>query len=188
MAVEATRDDWGDVCDRHPWAVWRSRVKLVVMRTPPSENEFRSLDPQVRVVWWIGAAVALLPLLVGVVVLGVFVSRTAAAVGGVVLLLGIPLAVLGPILRYRRWRYAVRDDDIWVRHGLLWMTTTVIPFSRLQFVDTRQGPVDRMLGLSMLVLHTAAVGSVTTIPGLPTPEAEGLRQRLADVDPDIISV
>ena len=64
----------------------------------------------------------------------------------------------------------------------------MIPFSRLQFVDTRQGPLDRMLGLSSLVLHTAAVGSSTSIPGLPTPEAEGLRQRLADVDPDIISV
>ncbi|MEE8603147.1 PH domain-containing protein [Euzebya tangerina] len=156
--------------------------------TAPSEEQMQFLDPKVRVVWWVGSAVSLLPILVGAIVLGVVVGGWGWIIGGGVLLAAITAAVLLPILRYGRWRYVVREDDIWVRRGLVWITTTVIPFSRLQFVDTTQGPIDRMLGLSSLVLHTAAVGSSTAIPGLPTAEAEGLRSRLSDVDPDVISV
>ena len=159
-----------------------------VSTTPPDVADLRPLDPRVRRLWWVSGALGLLPLVVAAaVVLAVFDSPLRMLAPLVVLLAAVGAAV-GPPLRYARWRYAVRDDDLWVRQGVVWVTVTVVPFSRLQFVDTRQGPLDRALGLSSLVVHTAAVGSSTTIPGLAVDEAEQLRERLADVDPDVVSV
>ncbi len=64
------------------------------------------------------------------------------------------------------------------------MTVTVVPFSRLQFVDTRQGPLDRLFRLAELVVHTAALGTSARLPGLDVDEAERLRERLAQVEDD----
>ena len=155
---------------------------------PPAEQDLRPLDPRVRTLWWIegGIRTAVLAVIAGVAV--VIAPTSAAAVLGGLTALSLLTALVMPVLRYRRWRWAVREDDIWVRQGLLWVTTSVVPFSRLQFVDTRHGPLERMLGLATLVLHTAALGSTTTIPGLPADEAERLRERLADVDADVLSV
>ncbi len=121
------------------------------------------------------------------VVLAVVVGGVVAVAAGLVAVLAVIQAAVVPPLRYRRWRYAVRAEDVWIREGLWWVTTTVVPFSRLQFVDTQQGPLDRALGLASLQLYTAALGARTTIPGLAVAEAEQLRERLADVDPDVVS-
>ena len=160
----------------------------VVTTDPPAEEDLRPLDPRVRTLWWIegGIRTAVLAILTGVAV--VIAPDAAAAVLGGLTALSLAAALVLPALRYRRWRWAIRADDIWVRQGLLWVTTSVVPFSRLQFVDTRHGPLERALGLATLVLHTAALGSTTTIPGLPADQAEQLRERLADVDPDVLSV
>jgi membrane protein YdbS with pleckstrin-like domain len=88
---------------------------------------------------------------------------------------------LGPKVRYWRWRYALGEENLEIRHGVLWTTVTVIPYARLQFVDTRQGPLERLLGLASLVVHTAAVGTSGTLPGLAAETAAELRQRLAAV-------
>lgn len=154
----------------------------------PDEADLRPLDPRIRQLWWANGAIGAL-LLLSVAVVAALFAPTALAVGiGAVAGLNVISAAALPPLRYARWRYAVREDDIWVRQGLVWVTTTVVPFSRLQFVDTRQGPLDRMFGLATLVLHTAALGSATTIPGLALAEAEQLRERLALADPDVVSV
>jgi membrane protein YdbS with pleckstrin-like domain len=103
---------------------------------------------------------------------------------------GVAIVVAGgaaasvPVVRYRRWAYTLRDDDLWIRSGLLWVTVSVIPLYRLQFVDTRQGPLDRLLGLAQLVVHTAAPGTSGRLPGLDSAEAETLREQLAEHQPD----
>ncbi|WP_370327234.1 PH domain-containing protein [Euzebya sp.] len=159
------------------------------MRTsPPADTDLRPLDPRVRTVWWISGAISAGIVVIAAVVVALLVPSPGGWIAGGIALVAVVSAALVPPLRYSRWRYAVRDDDIWVRQGIVWRTTTVVPFSRLQFVDTSQGPFDRWLGLASLVLHTAAVGSETTIPGLAEGEAEQLRERLADVDPDVVSI
>lgn len=143
------------------------------------------LDPRARTLWWItGAGVGvLLGAVTGIVDwLAPLPLRPGVLTGAVVLVAGL-LAAGVPVLRYRRWRYALRPTDLWIRHGVLWVTVSVIPFSRLQFVDTRQGPLDRLFGLSQLVVHTAALGTSGRLPGLDAKEAERLRERLADVEP-----
>ena len=144
------------------------------------------LDPRVRILWWVtGLLQALLVTLV-VTPVDVFapLPTPTGLVTGVVLAVTVLLALVIPAIRYRRWGYALRDSDLWIRQGVFWVTVSVIPYSRLQFVDTRQGPLDRLFGLSQLIVHTAAIGTSGRLPGLAQDEAERLRERLAEVEPD----
>lgn len=150
--------------------------------TQLDEVDYRPLDPRVRLLWWLIAGLA-----VGA---GLSVAAVAAVPleGGerwlpllAVAVVGGPLAAFLPALRYRRWRFALRSDDLWIRHGVLWQSTSVIPYARLQFVDTTQGPLDRAFGLAQLVVHTAAPGTSGRLPGLAVEEAEVLREKLARV-------
>ena len=77
------------------------------------------------------------------------------------------------------WGYAERDDDLLVRHGLLFRSLVVVPYGRLQFVDVQAGPVDRRFGLATVQLHTASTATDAAIPGLAPEEAARLRDRLA---------
>jgi membrane protein YdbS with pleckstrin-like domain len=142
----------------------------------------RPLDPRVRLLWWTASALTLVVALVIAFVAGLPLPDGWSGLPAlVVFVAGTPLAVLVPWLRYRRWRFALRDDDLWIRRGVLWIHTSVIPFARLQFVDATQGPLDRMFGLARLVVHTAAPGTSGLLPGLATDEAERLRERLSRV-------
>ena len=82
-----------------------------------------------------------------------------------------------PRLRWSRWRWDVRDEGIDIQHGTLTIRRTLVPWVRVQHVDTRRGLFEQSFGLSTVVVHTAA-GS-HTIPLLPAPEAETLRERIA---------
>src|SRR3954451_649208 len=79
----------------------------------------------------------------------------------------------------RSWGYAEREEDLLVRHGLMWRTVVVVPYGRMQFVDVYAGVVDRMFGLAKVQLHTASARSDAYIPGLGPQEAARLRDRLA---------
>jgi len=90
------------------------------------------------------------------------------------------LAVIVPPLRYRRWRYEIRSDDLYFSRGALWLVRTLVPFDRIQYVETRQGPIDRTFDLHQLVVYTGA-GRAGTIPGLESDEAQLLRDQLSEV-------
>jgi uncharacterized protein len=151
------------------------------------------LDPRVRILWrlaaglrgvaWTGAAAPLEAFGRGRP-LGEALLPEALPPGwltGAMAALWILVLIVVPGLRYRRWRYALRTDDLWIRRGILVHRISVIPYSRLQFVDTRQGPLERWFGLTELVVHTAAPGTSGLIPGLRAREAEALRETLARV-------
>jgi membrane protein YdbS with pleckstrin-like domain len=102
------------------------------------------------------------------------VLLVAAAVALVILL---RLAFLPRSLR--TWGYAERADDLLVRHGLLVRRLSIVPYGRMQFIDVTAGPMERLLGLATVQLHTAAAATDAKIPGLPPEEAARLRDRLA---------
>ncbi len=78
----------------------------------------------------------------------------------------------------RAWGYAERDVDLLVRHGLFVRRLSIVPYARMQFVDVTAGPLERLLGLATVVLHTASPHSDARVPGLPGDEAARLRDRL----------
>ena len=81
--------------------------------------------------------------------------------------------------RVRSYGYAERDDDLLVRSGILFRRLVIVPYGRMQLVDVTAGPIDRILGVTTLQLHTAAATTDATIPGLEEEVAAALRDRLA---------
>jgi uncharacterized protein len=97
-----------------------------------------------------------------------------AAIAAVALLVG-PL----PELRWRRWRYEIRPHEIDISRGVLIVTRTLVPISRIQHVDTERGPLQRAAGLATVTFHTAA--GENAIPHLRTAEADRVRTRIAEL-------
>lgn len=80
----------------------------------------------------------------------------------------------------RAMGYALTDDHLLWRKGIMFRRICVVPYGRMQYVDTSQGPLAAWLGIAEVRLHTAAAATDATINGLPVREAEHLRRLLAD--------
>ena len=150
---------------------------------PAPEPRYR-LAPRARWAWRISAALATAPVLVAAVALPRLVDPLAEL--GRPLSLGAPAAALAlvavvavavPELRWRRWRYEVGQHEIDIRHGSLSVRRTLVPLSRVQHVETSRGPLQRMLDLATVVVHTAA--GPNEIPQLRDAEARVVRDRVA---------
>lgn len=69
--------------------------------------------------------------------------------------------------------YAVRQQDVAYKTGLLFRSVTIVPFNRVQHCEINRGVISRMLGLSQVNVYTAGgSGSDISIPGLLEDEAE----------------
>jgi membrane protein YdbS with pleckstrin-like domain len=137
------------------------------------------LDPRVRTVWVLQSALAAALVGGGLFavdrVLGVVPRFVAPGVAAAILLVGAALAVL----RYRAWGYEVRDDGLYLERGVFTQVRTVVPFVRIQHVDSSRSPVERLAGLATTVVYTAGSrGADVTVPGLTPVRADDLRERL----------
>ena len=123
---------------------------------------------------------AALVALVAVLIAGLLapVSRWVPVAGALVVVAGTAVAWLLVGRNARRWGYAEREEDLYVRHGALTRRLVVVPYGRMQYVDVQAGPLDRAFGLAGLRLHTASPGTSAHIPGLTADEAARLRDRL----------
>lgn len=83
---------------------------------------------------------------------------------------------LFPALRWRRWRYEVFEQEIYIQSGIFIVTQTIVPMIRVQHVDTEQGPVLKKFGLATVSVSTAA--TTHNIPALALEEALELRDRI----------
>jgi len=113
----------------------------------------------------------------------VLVSSTVtwAAIAGAVALVAGAVAQVFVARRVRAWGYAEREDDLFVKRGVLFSRLSVIPYGRMQFVDVTAGPFERLFGLATVRMHTAAAASDARIPGLETDEAARVRDRLTEL-------
>jgi membrane protein YdbS with pleckstrin-like domain len=143
----------------------------------------RTLDRRIVVVWTVQEAVVYLVL--ALVLLAVDVGARMAGghppgppglAAAVVALAGGLAAWWHPRAEYRRWSYEVAADALELRHGVLRRVHSAIPYFRVQHIDVTQGPVERMVGLSRLVVHTASAGTDATVPGIAAGEADDLRR------------
>ncbi len=142
----------------------------------------RTLSPHARTQWTIEALLWAVPLLVAALAAGAFWDAPAWARGLVVaaaLVVAVFALVLIPQLRWRRWRYAVRAEEVDLRRGTITVVRTIVPMARIQHVETRRTFLSQMFSTAALVLHTAA-GAVA-IPALDEPVAAELRDRIAEL-------
>src|SRR5690625_2231870 len=95
----------------------------------------------------------------------------------IVVILAIVFVYLIPRLRYRRWRYEIFEQEIYIQRGILIMTRTIIPMIRVQHVDTEQGPILKRFALATVSISTAA--TTHHIPALKEKDASALRDRIS---------
>jgi membrane protein YdbS with pleckstrin-like domain len=142
-------------------------------------TDVRTLDSRVRLLW-IGRAIV-----IGLVLGGVATAATLSAapewvwIGPAVFALVAGLGTAHAILLYRIWSYEVREDSLLLERGVITRVKTVVPYVRVQHIDTSRGPIERVVGISSLVVYTAGSrGADVTIPGLTPDEAADLQARL----------
>lgn len=126
----------------------------------------------------LGAGIVSAVLLIGFAIPGVLVSRAFFIPAALAAVLFVWLLWLIP-RQVRAMGYALADNHLLWRHGVMFRSITVTPYGRMQFVDTSQGPLARWLGIAEVRLHTASASTDATINGLPVAEAERLRQVLS---------
>src|SRR5690606_18215054 len=75
----------------------------------------------------------------------------------------------GAVLRWFSWRrngFMLNPDAVILRRGAVWRSLTVVPTARTQSVAAHQGPIERLLRLAEVRLHTVS-GPVTAGGGAP---------------------
>lgn len=144
-------------------------------------TERRSISTTVQLHW--GLRVGIASLLLGVVTAaGAGAAEidpvVAPAITGGVLVVGLVWVVL----RYRAWVYQVRADALYLERGVTTHVRTLVPYVRIQHIDTSRSPLERALGLSTLVVYTAGSrGADVSIPGLTPEQAQDLQQRVKEL-------
>ncbi|MDH5295445.1 MAG: PH domain-containing protein, partial [Acidimicrobiia bacterium] len=138
-----------------------------------------TLDRRIRRVWMVGAVVPIL-ILVG--------GSAIAWLAGVPLLAGLLVAMallVGATVlwwvdaRWKSWWYEMTPTELIIRFGVLFKVERWLPRTRVQHVDIVSGPLERMLGLSQIVIYTAGTREAdVTVPGLATATAEAMRAEL----------
>lgn len=122
-----------------------------------------------------------IPLLIVQVAYPPFFANSAAyllyLLPGALVIWGISLAFIIP-RQVRAMGYLENRDDLLLRRGILFRTQVAVPYGRIQYVDIRQGPLQRAFGLTQIVITTAGGGTASTFEGLPMHEAERLRDEL----------
>ena len=136
------------------------------------------LHPRIQFMWAlrsaIFAAIIGAALFVGHLVIDL-PTWLAPAAAGVVLVFGLSIVRR----RYRKWGYEMRDDALYLERGVFTEVRTVIPYVRIQHVDSRRNPLERGVGLASTVVYTAGSrGSDVRIPGLTDQGAKDLREQL----------
>lgn len=151
------------------------------MRPEPKEQ----IDPRALPVWrWEGAIGSLVSAIVVGALQYVAIRFSwvwwIPALAWILLLLEIVCLIIWfPKLKWKRWRFEIREEEIDLQRGIIYRTRTLIPMVRVQHVDTNQGPIMRKYGLSTVTFSTAA-GS-HEIPALSNEMADQVRDQIAEL-------
>ena len=94
-------------------------------------------------------------------------------------LVGMIFEIIIVFRQVRALGYREREHDLLLQRGIMFRSTTVIPYGRLQYVEVTAGPIMRALGLATVTMHTASASTDASLPGLPRAEAEALRDSIA---------
>jgi uncharacterized protein len=153
------------------------------VRTEPTER----IDIRALTVWRLTGGISTL-IVWGVVALACVAtsniglpSRLTALVLAILVAMAVLYAVVAiaivPMVRWRRWRYQVTEREIDLQRGVLFIRRTLVPMSRVQHVDSMQGPLLRRYQLASV--HVATAAGIEVIPALAVEVAEALRDRIA---------
>jgi membrane protein YdbS with pleckstrin-like domain len=146
----------------------------------PSDVSWTPVSPKLATLRRLNAAIAggLLGI-AALIVLGVTAGWLYGVLALVLVGLGYGWAWVLIGRNQKSWKYAEREDELLVSHGVMFRQLVVVPYGRMQFVDVAAGPLERAFGLATVELHTATPATDAKIPGLHPDEAARLRDRLS---------
>ena len=147
----------------------------------PPQHQF---DPRV-LPWWrtqlaITTGIVVLPL----AVLGLLIAPARLWLLGpaaLILVIGLAATLALPVWWHRVHRWEVTDTAVYALTGFFWRTWRIAPMSRIQTVDTTQGPLQRSFGLSTVVVTTASSAGAVNLEGLDQEQAAALAERLTEL-------
>ena len=142
------------------------------------ETEWKRVSQKYIVVDVIGSIIGAVVMVGGAAIASYFIGAQWAWAATISLAIIFILTIAFTPRRVRSIGYALRQDDLLFRRGLLFQRFVAIPYGRMQLVDINRGPLARAMGLSELKFVTAAAASGVTIPGIPEQDAEELRDTL----------
>jgi hypothetical protein len=146
----------------------------------PSDVSWTPVSPKLATLRRLNAAIASGLLgIAALIVLGVTAGWLYGVLALVLVGLGYGWAWVLIGRNQKSWKYAEREDELLVSHGVMFRQLVVVPYGRMQFVDVAAGPLERAFGLSTVELHTATPATDAKIPGLHPDEAARLRDRLS---------
>lgn len=123
--------------------------------------------------------------IVGIVVAGVFGAgsvggTTGLAIFGVVVVLGVGVALVWQVAYFRRFEYRLTADTFDIDSGVLSRREREIPYTRIQNVDITQNVVQRVLGIAEVRLETAGGGQTEArLRYVSYDEAERLQEEVS---------
>lgn len=146
---------------------------------------YEKLDRKAIIAWRIGKIIGLLFLVATIV--GVLIGignidesekiiKYFYIAAGLLLLYSLVGILVFPEIEYRQWRYILTEDKVELRHGIFFITTTVIPIIRVQHITVSRGPIYRKLGLSKVKIFLAS-GNFEIV-GLTEERAEQISESL----------
>lgn len=86
------------------------------------------------------------------------------------------IALIAPFVRYNWYRARFTDEEIDIRQGFLIIQETIIPIERLQKISLETGPLDRIFGMTKVIVYTS--GGEETIRFLEKERAEQIGETL----------
>lgn len=153
----------------------------VAATAPPTEAALREpayrVSPKAKPMWMLSAALAdLFPLAALLMWVALDQGRRSVQwpVLAVVLLLSALHVGVSPFWRYRVHRWEVTGEAVYTQTGWFSQERRIAPISRVQTVDARFGPMERMFGLGTLVVTTASAAGPLHIAGLERGTVERL--------------
>lgn len=97
----------------------------------------------------------------------------------------IAFVVVAPLWRYRvhRWEISLAPGppSVYTRSGWIIQERRIAPISRVQTVDTHQGPLDQLFGLAKVRVTTASAAGAVSIVALDSEVANRVVAQLTDM-------
>lgn len=98
----------------------------------------------------------------------------------IVIIIGLMIlnTIIYPVIEYKQWYYIITKDKVEFSEGIFFKERTIIPIVRIQHIKINEGPINRLLNLANIKIHTA--GGVHKIPNIDREKAEEISHYLKD--------
>lgn len=145
------------------------------------------ISPYSLKVWNTGSIIAIVVFtalaILSLIVLPFFIKKTTIVIviAVVLLLIGsfniIEILVISKI-RYNSWYFSINEEMIIIKNGVIIKKITYIPMSRVQHVNTSQGPIMKKYNLREITINTS--GGVHSIPCIEGEKALLIQETVAN--------